>query len=164
MAFLLFAIVLSIVSELLWFLFYRNGKKQFKKYDKEHSNVTVVDTEEVISKLNKASSLDISNIKSELNQVHFVCKKISYTINIENGTAYVEYDMSGCEARLSTIGKITKRIKFWKSAHKAMLINAIMDTFQKDNLSETEYNFCKSICCYIGFVFNFFGNWVLFAR
>lgn len=136
MGLLFLALVLALVGELLWFKFYRNGKKEFNMYDKEHSNVTVLNEEELVSKLNKISNLGISNITSEFNQVSFVCNKNTYAINIENDMAFVEYDMSGCEVRVSLIGRLTRRIKFWKSAHKAMLINMIMDTLQNDCSSE----------------------------
>ena len=136
MGFLLFAIVLAVVGELLWFKFYRDGKKNFTKYDKEHSNIIVLNQEDVVSKLIKKSNLGIGNIVSEQNQIRFICQKNDYTINIENGIAYVDYDMSGCEVRVSLIGKLTKRFKFWKSAHKAMLLNMIMDTLQNDSFAE----------------------------
>lgn len=136
MGFFLFAIVLGIVSELLWLIFYREGKKHFTKYDKENSKVVVLNTEEVVSKLEKNSNLVIENIVSEQNQVSFTCQKNDYIINVENGTAYVDYDMSGCEIRVSLIGKLKKRFKFWKSAHKAILVNMIMDTLQNDSLVE----------------------------
>ena len=136
MGFLLFAIVLGIVGELLWFKFYRDGKKNFTKYNKENSKVVVLNTEELVSKLEKNSNLGINNIVSEQNQVRFMCQKNDYIISIENGTAYVDYDMSGCEVRVSLIGKLTKRFKFWKSAHKAMFVNMIMDTLQNDSSAE----------------------------
>lgn len=144
MGFLFFALALSVVGEFLWFKFYRNGKKQFKKYDKEHSNVTALGAEEFVSKLNKLSSFNIGDIDFVPNQVRFTCKKSSYTVNIENGIAYVEYDMSGCGARVSLIGRLTGRFKFWRSAHNAMLINAVMDTFQNDGLpAQKEYQKTK---------------------
>ena len=136
MEFLLFAIVLGVISELLWFKFYRDSKNNFTKYDKENSKVVVLNTGDVVSKLKKISNLGINNIISEQNQIHFICQKNDYIINIENSIAYIDYDMSGCEVRVSLIGKLTKRFRFWKSAHKAMLVNMIMDTLQNDNLAE----------------------------
>ncbi len=155
---LLIAIVLGIIGELLWFKFSRAGQKQFTKYDKEHSNITVLNTEEVVSKLNQVSNLGISDIRSEENQVSFACKNNCYTIYIEDGKAYTEYDMSGFGVRLSTLGKITKKIKFWKSAHKAILINMVMDTFQNNCLpTKKEYEkttfFAKtSVIAFVAFL------------
>lgn len=158
MGYFLFAIILGIICELLWFKFYRDGKKQFIKYDKDHSTVVAQDSEEVISRLNKISHLRISDVSAELNQVKFVCEKNNYAIAVENSVAYVEYDMSGCEVRLSLIGKLIKRIKFRKSVHAAILINMIMDTFQNDSLQkQKEYkktkNYAKaSIIAFVAFL------------
>ena len=138
MGFVLFAIVLGIVSEIFWFLFYRNGKKNFIKYDKEHSNIAVLNAEEIAAKLNQNSNLRISNITLEENQISFVSKKNNYSISIENGIAFVDYDMSGCEVRLSSFGKLLKRIRFLKSAHKAIFINTIMDTIKNDNSADSK--------------------------
>ena len=136
MGLLLFAIALGIVGEILWFKFYSDSKKNFTKYDKEHSKIAILNAEEFVSKLKQNSSLGISNIVPEPNQVKFVCKNSEHIINIENGIAYVDYDMSGCEVRVSLIGKLAKRFRFWKSAHKAILVNMIMDSFQNHNSAE----------------------------
>ena len=146
MGLILLAIALGIISELFWFLFYRNGKKNFTKYDKEHSKVAVSNVEEIISKLNQKQNLGISNIVSEVNQISFIGKKSNYTINIENGMAYVDYDTSGCEVRVSLISKLIKRFNFWKSANKAMFINIIMDMLANDGSANTkEYEKTKFI-------------------
>ena len=128
MGWILFSIVLGIVSEVLWFNFFRKGSKQFSKYDKDHSTVTVINAEEVVAKLKKNVNLGISDIQSEENQINFLCQNNHYTINVENGTAYVEYDVWALLGR--------KRLRFWKSARKAMQMNAIMDALQTDGLSE----------------------------
>lgn len=128
MGWILFAIVLGIASEVLWFNFFRKGSKQFSKYDKDHSTVTVTNADEVVSKLKKNVNLGISGIQSEENQVNFLCQNNHCAINIENGTAYVEYDIWALLGR--------KRLRFWKSARKAMQMNAIMDTLRNEDLSD----------------------------
>lgn len=130
MGWILFAIILGIASEVLWFSFFRKGSKQFSKYDKDHSSVIVSNADDIVSKLKKNVNLEISGIQSEENQINFLCQNNNYTINIENGTAYVEYDV------LALLGR--KRIRFWKSVRKAMQINAIMDTLKSDGLVETK--------------------------
>ena len=54
--------------------------------------------------------------------------------------------MSGCEFRFSLIGKLKKKIQFWKSAHGAMQINTIMDSFQSNHVTETKTY--QKIKCY----------------
>ena len=41
MGVLLFAVILGVVGELLWFKFYRTSQNQFTKYDKEHAILTM---------------------------------------------------------------------------------------------------------------------------
>ena len=130
MGWILFAIILGIVSEVLWFNFFRKGSKQFSKYDKDHSSIIVTNADDIVSKLKRNVNLEISGIQSEENQINFLCQNNNYTINIENGTAYVEYDVWALLGR--------KRLRFWKSARKAMQINAIMDTLRSDDLPEAK--------------------------
>ena len=158
MGVLLFAVILGVVGELLWFKFYRTSQNQFTKYDKEHSTVAILDAAEIVTTLNKHASLGISDIKLEENQVSFTYKKDYHTIHIEDGKAYAEYDMFGFGVRLSFIGKITKKFKFWKCVHKAMHINVIMDTFQNNSLpTQKEYEKTKifakaSVIAYAAFL------------
>ena len=133
---LFLAIVLALVSGLLWLKFRHDAKKNFLMYDKEHSDIFVNNVEEFVSKLNQKLSFGISNIVSESNRVCFMCQKNDYIINIENGTAYVDYNMSGCKVGVAPFGGLTEQHKFWKSARKAMLINTILDTFKNDYLIE----------------------------
>ena len=70
---LLFAVVVGIISEVLWHNFSRAGKKQLTKYDKEHSTVTVLGTDELVSKLNESKGLGICDIKPDTNKVEFNC-------------------------------------------------------------------------------------------
>ena len=146
MGLLLFAIILGIIGEICWFKFNRDSLKHFSKYDKEHSNITVASVDEIASKLNQNSSLGISNIVSEQNSVSFTCENNNCIITVENGTAYVNYDMSGCEVRVSLIGKLTKRFAFWKSAHKAILINTIMDALQNNTSADKSTYQTTKIC------------------
>ena len=135
----LFVVVLGIASGILWSKFTRKGTAQFSKYDKDHSTITVLNTDEVISKLSKISTINISNIQSQENRVDFLCKKNAYSINIENGTAYIEYDFSARDIILAIASKrLIKKIKFWKSARKAMQINEIMDTLKSNCFSESK--------------------------
>ena len=135
----LFVVALGIASGILWSKFTRKGTAQFSKYDKDHSTITVLNTDEVISKLSKISTINISNIQSKENRVDFLCKKNAYSINNENGTAYIEYDFSARDIILAIASKrLIKKIKFWKSVRKAMQINEIMDTLKSNCFSESK--------------------------
>lgn len=138
MIFILLALVIFIIGEIFHSKLYRNGEKQFKKYDKEHSTVPSVSANDFALRLNAISNPEISKVECNGNKVNLVCRKNEYTINVENGVASVEYDKGGYEIKISKMGRFFNRFKLRKSARKATVINRVMDCVSGKNIEDSE--------------------------
>lgn len=136
MILIFFALILVAVATIFQIKLSYGCIKQFKMYDREHSDVSVTSAEDFVSKVNATPNLEVSNIKCNGNLVNLVYQKNEYVINIENGVAFIKYDTTGCGIKLSKMGRILKMFKVSKAAKKATLINFVMDCISGKNDSE----------------------------
>jgi len=143
MYFILLAMILAVAGGIISNITKWRGRKQLIKYDKEHSDVACADAEELASKINLLDGVE--NLEIVDGKISFDCKKNTFSIAVENGIAYVEYDTSGCEIKFSKMGRFLGDFKLADSAKKATMVNSIMDSVSGKDVKEQKKAYAKII-------------------
>ncbi len=123
----LIATLVAIASAICSFVIKRSGKKQLSKYSKENSPLVCSSVEDLSLKLSSVDNVKICDVNPETNMVNLICENYVFTIKIEDGKAFVVYDMSGFGTYFSPISKTISSFTAPKSAKKAIIINEVMD-------------------------------------
>ena len=144
MVWIVLALILVVIGEVFLVKFYRDTGKEFEKYDKKNSDVLASSIEEFVSKIGTMSGFQINSADYSSNKIYLLYMKNEYVISIEEGRAFVEYDKSGCQRRMSAIGRLFRIFKFGKASQKAAMINIVMDYAAGRNISEQEQQ-CRKI-------------------
>ena len=143
MGYLFLAFLLVIVGEIFLIKLYGNGGEQLEKYDKEHSDIEVSNFEEFVSKLKAVKGLNVNKVDSNAGISTITFQGNKHKMNVENGKVSVEYDMAGCQLRISSIGRILKAFKFGKTVKRAVLINSALDSITGRTTDENTKQYKK---------------------
>lgn len=141
MAFIIFAFIFGIIGSIISMRSDSKAYKQILKYDKEHSDIACADLNELAEKIKSVNCADIEQVRNVEDKIIVDCKKNSYSLRVENGVAYVEYDKNGCSLKISPLGRFIRIFRVAIAGRKAIVINSIMDCVAgKDaKLFEKEY-------------------------
>ena len=141
MAFIIFAFIFGIIGSIISMRSDSKAYKQILKYDKEHSDIACADLNELAEKIKAVNCADVEQVRNVEDKIIVDCKKNSYSLRVENGVAYVEYDKNGCGLKISPLGRFIRIFRVAIAGRKAIVINSIMDCVAgKDaKLFEKEY-------------------------
>ena len=129
-AMLLFALIsvgFGILAEVYMHKTIKLSHEQFVDYQLVCSDVRADSIEDLAERIKNISEYNISTVSCTADTVSFTANKNEYTLHLQDGVVYVEYDFSPVSGKPSPT-KVFKVVKLSKDAQKATVINSILDS------------------------------------